>query len=137
MSIETDGPDQTRSEGEKLGRMLNSGDIVLIDGELGSGKTTFTQGIARGLGVNESTPVRSPTFTIMHQYAGRLPVRHVDLYRIESIDDLDTIGLFDVSFDGVTIVEWANKLGIESDCVKVVLKEISDTKREITISDLR
>lgn len=137
MSIKTNGPDQTRDEGAKLGRTLKSGDIVLMTGELGSGKTTFAQGIARGLGVDESVPVRSPTFTIINEYKGALPVRHVDLYRIDSGSDLETVGLFDTGFDGVTVIEWADKLGMEAGCVKVELKEISDTEREITITDRR
>lgn len=137
MSIKTNSADETRDEGEKLGRSLKQGDIVLLAGELGSGKTTFTQGVARGLGVDESIPVRSPTYTIIHEYAGALPVRHVDLYRIGSVDDLDTVGLFDAGFDGVTVIEWADKLGMEAGCVKVEIREISDTEREITITDQR
>lgn len=137
MSIKTNSPDETRDEGERLGQTLKSGDIVLLSGELGSGKTTFTQGIVRGLGVDESIPVRSPTYTIIHEYTGALPVRHVDLYRIDSGGDLDTIGLFDVCYEGVTVIEWADKLRMETDCVKVELKEISDTEREIRITDRR
>ncbi|VAX19565.1 tRNA threonylcarbamoyladenosine biosynthesis protein TsaE [hydrothermal vent metagenome] len=136
-TVTTTSPDETRGEGEKLGRTLKSGDIVLLDGELGVGKTVFTQGIARGLNVDGSTPVRSPTYTIIHEYKGPVPVRHADLYRIDSIDDLETVGLFDAGYDGVTVIEWAGKLKIEAGCVEVELKEISETGREITITDRR
>ncbi len=136
-TVTTTSPDETRGEGEKLGRTLKPGDIVLVDGELGSGKTVFTQGIARGLEVDKSTPVRSPTYTIIHEYKGPVPVRHADLYRIDSADDLDTVGLFDTGYEGVTVIEWADKLEIGAGCVKVELKEVSDNSREITITDLR
>ncbi|VAX19125.1 tRNA threonylcarbamoyladenosine biosynthesis protein TsaE [hydrothermal vent metagenome] len=136
-TVTTTSPDETRGEGEKLGRTLKPGDIVLLDGDLGCGKTVFTQGIARGLEVDGSTPVRSPTYTIIHEYKGPVRVRHVDLYRIDSADDLDTVGLFDVGYKGVTVIEWADKLKIEADCVKVELKEISGVRREITITDRR
>ena len=109
--FETQSPEETLSLGEKIGRHLAAGDIVCLFGELGAGKTTLTQGIARGLGVPKKEYVRSPTFTIVNQYEGKLPVFHIDLYRIASSQDLENLGLEEtLENGGVAIVEWAEKL---------------------------
>ena len=93
--------------GESLGRVLGAGDIVGLDGDLGAGKTVFVKGIARGLGLEEAA-VTSPTFTLVHRYeGGRLALVHADLYRIEEVEELDEIGLWDeASEDVVCAVEW-------------------------------
>ncbi len=109
--FETQSPEETLSLGEKIGRHLRAGDIVCLFGDLGAGKTTLTQGIARGLGVPKEEYVRSPTFTLVNQYEGKLPVFHIDLYRIASLHDLEDLGLEEtLGTRGVTIVEWAEKL---------------------------
>lgn len=101
-------PEETRRIGELLGRMLAAGDVVLLTGALGAGKTAFTQGIGAGLGVAET--INSPTFTIVKEYAGRLPLHHFDLYRIDEPDELYSLG-FEEYFggDGVAVVEWAER----------------------------
>lgn len=109
--FETQSPEETFSLGEKIGGHLTAGDIVCLFGDLGSGKTTLTQGIARGLGVPKEAYVRSPTFTLVNQYEGKLPVFHIDLYRIASLQDLENLGLEEtLGSGGVAIVEWAEKL---------------------------
>jgi tRNA threonylcarbamoyladenosine biosynthesis protein TsaE len=101
-------PDVTHTLGERLGRLLQSGDVVLLTGNLGAGKTAFTQGIAQGLGV--VGPVSSPTFTLLKEYTGRIPLYHFDLYRIEDPAELDALGFDDYFFgDGVAVVEWAER----------------------------
>jgi tRNA threonylcarbamoyladenosine biosynthesis protein TsaE len=97
--------DETFAIGEKLGRLLEAGDVILLEGDLGAGKTTFTKGLAAGLGVQKA--VNSPTFTIIKEYKGRLPLFHMDVYRLE--DSFEDLG-FDEYFDGegVTVVEWAH-----------------------------
>ena len=101
-------PDATHALGERLGRLLQSGDVVLLTGDLGAGKTALAQGIARGLGV--VGPVSSPTFTILKEYAGRIPLYHFDLYRIEHPDELEALGFADYFYgDGVSVVEWAER----------------------------
>jgi len=101
----------TLALGEKIGRHLETGDIVFLFGDLGAGKTTLTQGIARGLGVAKNEYVRSPTFTLVNEYRGNTPVFHVDLYRITSFLELEDLSLEEVFSDqGVSIVEWAEKL---------------------------
>lgn len=131
----TDGPDQTRALGARLGRALAPGDFVFLSGDLGTGKTTFIQGACRGLGVDESVPVRSPSFTLMHEYQGAFPVRHADLYRTGAQSDLETIGLFDSGFHGVTLVEWADRLPEEQrrGGVYVEMSDVSDTQRDVCI----
>jgi len=96
--------EETRALGEVMGRHACAGDLIALIGELGSGKTVFVAGLAAGLGVDPAAHVSSPTFTIMHRYLGRLPLYHIDLYRIETPEALVTLGLEEY---GVAAVEWA------------------------------
>lgn len=97
----------TRSLAAAIGPMLEAGDVVSLVGDLGAGKTAFAQGLAAGLGVEG--PVTSPTFTIVQEYEGRLPVAHVDVYRLETVQDLYDLGFDELIDDGrVTIVEWGD-----------------------------
>ena len=97
--------------GELLGRMLDKGAVVALIGELGSGKTVFAQGLARGLGVAPDEYVSSPSFTIVNQYRGRVPIFHVDTYRLRSEPEMVALG-YEEYFDpnGVTVIEWADKV---------------------------
>ncbi len=111
MEFSTHTPEETVQLGTKIGESLQPGDLVLLFGDLGSGKTTLTQGIARGLGVAEDEYVRSPSFTLINEYRGRMPIFHIDLYRIESATQLENLGLEEILFsEGASIVEWAEKL---------------------------
>ena len=111
IQFETRSASDTLILGEKIGKHLEAGDIVFLFGDLGAGKTTLTQGIARGLGVAREEYVRSPTFTLVNQYQGKVPVYHIDLYRIASSHELEDLGLEEVfSSEGISIVEWAEKL---------------------------
>lgn len=101
----------TKILGERLGQFLQAGDIVCLYGELGSGKTVLTKGLGKGLGIQKAERVRSPSFVLIHRYEGRIPVYHVDLFRLDMPGDLEDIGLRDLlGGDGVVIVEWADKL---------------------------
>ncbi|MGO9872362.1 MAG: tRNA (adenosine(37)-N6)-threonylcarbamoyltransferase complex ATPase subunit type 1 TsaE [Acidimicrobiia bacterium] len=106
MTIRTDSPDATRAVAAALGELLVAGDLVLLVGDLGAGKTAFAQGLARGLGVDE--PVTSPTFTIVQEYQGRLRLAHVDVYRLDRVQDLYDVGFEEFVDDGVTVVEWGD-----------------------------
>jgi tRNA threonylcarbamoyladenosine biosynthesis protein TsaE len=106
MKLRTDSPDQTRAVAAALGDLLVAGDLVLLVGDLGAGKTAFVQGLARGLGIEE--PVTSPTFTIVQEYGGRLPLTHVDVYRLDRVQDLYDLGLEERGDRGVTVVEWGD-----------------------------
>jgi tRNA threonylcarbamoyladenosine biosynthesis protein TsaE len=116
IQFETRSASDTLTLGEKIGRHLEAGDIVFLFGDLGAGKTTLTQGIARGLGVAKEEYVRSPTFTLVNEYKGKVPVFHIDLYRIASHHELDDLGLEEIfSSKGIAIVEWAEKLFARED----------------------
>lgn len=108
MILETKSPEETFRIGEELGREAAPGQVFTLNGDLGVGKTVFTQGLARGLGIEE--PVNSPTFTIVQVYdSGRLPFYHFDVYRIGNAEEMDEVGFEDyVMGDGVSLIEWAN-----------------------------
>lgn len=108
MVIETNSAKETFLLGEKIGRISNAGDIYTLVGDLGVGKTVFTQGLAKGLGINEA--ISSPTFTIVQVYdEGRLPFYHFDVYRIGDIEEMEEIGYEDYFYgEGVCLIEWAN-----------------------------
>lgn len=107
---ETSTPAETEALGEAAAAVLRPGDVVLVSGELGSGKTTFVRGACRALGV--TGPVTSPTFTIGRRYAGRVPISHVDLYRLEGLDDEDPALLADyLEPDAIAFVEWPERAG--------------------------
>ena len=135
----TDGPAGTEALGERLVQGLRAGDVVLVVGELGSGKTTLIRGAARGLGVTEA--VVSPTFTIGRRYRGRVPVSHLDLYRLEDIE-AEEPGLLDdyLTPDAVAFIEWPGAVanGFEADGVRVALRvdltHAGGDRREIRIS---
>ncbi|MDQ6695252.1 MAG: tRNA (adenosine(37)-N6)-threonylcarbamoyltransferase complex ATPase subunit type 1 TsaE, partial [Chloroflexota bacterium] len=101
------GVEQTRRLGLCLGRLAESGDLILLEGDFGSGKTTFAQGVASGLGL-DNRYVNSPTFTLINEYTGgRLPLAHIDLYRLEGEEQIATLGLDDyLDSRGVTVIEW-------------------------------
>lgn len=107
MVIETSSPEETFALGEKLGREAKPGQIYTLNGDLGTGKTVFTQGFASGLGITE--PVNSPTFTILQVYEeGRMPFYHFDVYRIGDVEEMDEIGYEDCFYgEGVCLIEWA------------------------------
>ena len=105
---ETNGEQETRARGERLGKAAEPGQIYTLIGDLGVGKTVFTQGFAKGLGIDE--PISSPTFTIVQVYdEGRMPFYHFDVYRIGDIEEMDEIGYEDCFYgEGVCLIEWAN-----------------------------
>jgi len=119
--IETSSPAETLSLGHKIGTRLKSGDILALSGPLGAGKTTLIQGIAKGLGVEDY--VTSPSFILINEYAGRLPLYHLDLYRLEDKSQIEDLGIEEY-FDkaGVVVIEWAEKMG---DLLPENLKEIN------------
>ncbi len=108
MIYESYKPEDTFALGEKIGREAKSGQVYTLTGELGAGKTVFTQGLAKGLGIDE--PVSSPTFTIAQEYeGGRLPLYHLDVYRIGDVEEMEEIGYEDYFYgDGLCIIEWAD-----------------------------
>jgi len=111
MRFPTQNPEETLALGRKIGEKLIPGDLILLSGDLGTGKTTLVQGISQGLGVGPDQYVRSPSFTLINPYQGSLPVYHIDLYRIDSGPDLANLGLEEYLFgEGVSLVEWSERL---------------------------
>jgi len=108
VTLESESVERTQALGCALGALAQAGDVILLEGELGAGKTALTQGIGLGLGV--SATVNSPTFTILKEYQGRLPLYHFDLYRLDAPDELYDLGFEDYfRDDGVCVVEWAER----------------------------
>jgi tRNA threonylcarbamoyladenosine biosynthesis protein TsaE len=134
IDIVSHGVEQTRRLGERLSKLLHPGSIILLEGEFGVGKTSFTQGVAKGLGI-DSRYVNSPTFTLINEYkGGRLPLYHVDLYRLEGVKDVATLGLDDyLDGRGVTVIEWPQGANpwLPGDRLTVRFAHLSDTKRTI------
>ncbi len=137
----SDSPEHTRQIAVDLAKTLNAGDVILYEGDLGAGKTSFTKGIGEVLGVDE--PVTSPTFAIVNEYEGKLPLFHFDLYRLENFDDLYSIGFFDyLRRGGIITCEWSENipdLASELDDGKravytVRIEKTGDSSRKIYIS---
>ena len=104
----SNSPKETQSLGNKIGRLSMPGDLILMAGELGAGKTCFTQGVLNGIGSLEY--VRSPTFVLVMEYKGRIPLYHADLYRISETAELESIGIEEyLNSDGICVVEWADR----------------------------
>lgn len=104
--ISTQSPEETKEWAKRLGRHLSGGEVLVLRGDVGAGKTTFTQGLAQGLAITET--VNSPTFTIVKEYEGRLPLFHVDAYRLDEEEELGLEEYFEG--DGVSVIEWAERI---------------------------
>ena len=129
----SDSEDATAELGAGLGRWLQAGSVVLLEGELGAGKTAFVRGLAAGLGV-EDDQVSSPTFTLIQEYRGRLPLLHADLYRI-TVAESDDLGLDELGLQGVVAIEWAEKLFRRpAGAIEVLIEDLGDDRRRITIT---
>lgn len=128
--------DETVRFGEKLGGLLVPGDVIALMGDLGAGKTTLVKGIARGLDVEDKRAIKSPTFSLVHLYKGRIPVYHFDAYRLEEIHDMIDIGSDEMIFgNGVSLIEWADKVFgcLPEQYLKITLTAISENERNIEI----
>lgn len=136
--ILTHSSEETIAQGRELGAALKPPVLVLLSGDLGAGKTTLTKGIAAGLGAARENDVTSPTFTLVHKYEGSTRVYHVDLYRIDGLHDLETLGLEDIfSESAVVIVEWPDRLKLRTGwpTVEVQLEHVADETRRIVITE--
>jgi tRNA threonylcarbamoyladenosine biosynthesis protein TsaE len=122
----------TRELASALGALLEPGDVVVLAGDLGSGKTTFAQGVAAGLDVAE--PVTSPSFTIVQEYVGRVPVAHVDVYRLDRFQELHDLGLDELLDERVTLIEWGDVVAPALPASHVVVRlELGDGDDDRTI----
>ncbi|WP_078543040.1 tRNA (adenosine(37)-N6)-threonylcarbamoyltransferase complex ATPase subunit type 1 TsaE [Litchfieldia alkalitelluris] len=133
--FKTNSSDETLEFSQRLGELLKPGDVITLEGDLGAGKTTFTKGLAKGLGITRN--VNSPTFTIIKEYKGRLPLYHMDVYRLaESEEDLG----FDEYFEGegVSVVEWAEliKEYLPESRLVITITHQGDSTRQITFEPI-
>lgn len=140
MVIETGSPEETFELGKKIGSLAKAGQVYTLTGDLGTGKTVFTQGVAAGLGITE--PVNSPTFTIVQVYEeGRLPFYHFDVYRIGDIEEMEEIGYDDYFFgNGICLIEWAELIEeiLPEDRISITIQknlEKGFDYRQITIEE--
>jgi len=131
---------ETQDLAQNLAKKYQNGSVVALIGDLGAGKTTFTQGFAKGLGITQK--LLSPTFVLMRQYripGNRNMLLHIDLYRLDEIDQIQQLGIQEIidNQDNIVLIEWADKLGslLPKNAVKIKINLIKEDQREITISD--
>jgi len=138
LEILSDSVERTIEIGKELGRGFKGGEVVCLEGALGSGKTHLVKGIAAGVGVDDYNSVNSPTFVLVNEYYGRLDVYHIDAYRIESISEFEMLGFNDFIGPGsVVLVEWADKVARAMDgvdCIKIEMQHAGQSKRLIRVT---
>lgn len=130
-------PQSTLQFGKRLGSLCEPGDVICLGGDLGAGKTTLAQGIAAGIGVAEGEYVNSPTFAIVHEYAGPMPIYHMDFYRLHSSEDVIALGIEEYFYGaGVTLIEWFERAPdlVPDSALKATLLYRGDTYRELSLS---
>lgn len=111
-AFRTHSPEETQEIGVWIGAQLSPGDVVALIGDLGAGKTCLTQGIAQGVGVYRDQTVNSPSYILINEYEGKIPIYHIDLYRLERLEDIVALGLEDYfGGDGICVIEWADRMG--------------------------
>ncbi|MCX8011650.1 MAG: tRNA (adenosine(37)-N6)-threonylcarbamoyltransferase complex ATPase subunit type 1 TsaE [Desulfobacterota bacterium] len=132
----TFNPEETEIIGKRVGEQFHGGEGVSLRGELGSGKTCFTRGIARGLGINNQIPVVSPSFTLINEYPGKIPLYHFDFYRIDEVERIFDLGYEEYFYGrGVTVIEWGEKIAqfLPPEHMKVFFIMVEDETRQIRI----
>ena len=135
--IITHGPEQTRAFGRRIGEVLTGGILLSLEGDLGCGKTVFVQGLAEGLSVPEAIYVTSPSYALIHEYPGRIPLIHMDLYRIEDPDDVEDLGLYDImEEDNVVAIEWAERIqeALPPEGITLRFEMVNDDTRNISMT---
>ena len=137
-TITTESETETSAAGRELASTLAAGDVVLLYGDLGAGKTAFVRGLAEGLGVAPSE-VSSPTFALVQEYrGGRVPLVHVDLYRLDDSREIDDLGLDEIAAGAVLTIEWAERLpNPPGDAIRVSLEHAGERERRIIIQKLQ
>ena len=125
---------ETENIGKKLAKKLNGTQVIALFGGLGAGKTAFTRGLSEGLGFEDG--VSSPTFALVHEYEGKFPIFHFDMYRVTTYDDLYSTGFFDYIGNGILVIEWSENIEgvLPNDAIRITIKPLSENEREITIS---
>ncbi len=125
---------ETKQIGERIGKKLKKGDVIALYGEFGSGKTILVKGIAKGIGCTEQ--VKSPSFVFVHEYKGKIPIYHIDLYRVNNLNDIIALGIQEFfNSEGVCVIEWAEKAKglLSQDSISIELKILNKNTREILV----
>jgi len=136
LSVLCPGPEHLQPLASVLAALLHSGDVLLLYGPLGAGKTTFTQALARELGVGEDQYVSSPSYALLHEYQGHVPLAHMDLYRLSDEDDVEAAGLLDyLGQETITIVEWPERLGALTPTTRleIIIEPLDETHRRLCL----
>ncbi len=133
MIICTHSQEETILFGQRLGQLLQKGEVISLIGEIGAGKTTLAKGIARGLGIDQ--PVRSPTFTLIHEYLSSPPFYHIDLYRLEELEQVASLALDEYYDNGITAIEWAEHAGelIPDERLEILISKPVNNERQIQL----
>ena len=136
MTLTTHSEEETIALGKKIGSLLQKGDVIALQGTLGAGKTTITKGIASALGVEET--ITSPTFCLISEYEGKMPLYHMDVYRLEGSDDFINLGVEDMIYGrGVSLIEWSEKIMDELPKKTIILRlePNEDGSRTVTLEN--
>lgn len=129
----TNSEAETAELAERVAQRLKGDEVIALFGDLGAGKTAFTRGLASSLGIESG--VSSPTFALVHEYDGKFPIFHFDMYRVNGFDDLYSTGFFDYIGNGVLVIEWSENIegALPQDAIRIKISRISENKREITV----
>lgn len=139
-TFKTESPEETQILGEKLGKTLKRGDVIALVGDLGTGKTCLTQGIARGVGIAPNEVVNSPSYILINEYNGTIPIYHIDLYRLENSAEIAELGLSEyIEGDGIYIIEWAERMAdlLPDTCIKIHIEVRESTSQNLEDENIR
>ena len=139
-NYKSESPAETQALGETVGKTLKQGDVIALIGDLGTGKTCLTQGIARGVGIAPDEIVSSPSYILINEYNGTVPIYHIDLYRLENSEEIAELGLSEyVEGDGICIVEWAERMAdaLPDTCIKIhiTLSDANASRPDAEVSE--
>ena len=135
-AFRTHSPEETQEIGVRIGCQLRPGDVVALIGDLGVGKTCLTQGIARGAGVYQDQTVNSPSYILINEYEGEIPVYHIDLYRLQRLEDIVALGLEEyLEGDGICVIEWADRMSelLPEHCIQIRITGEDEFTRAIEV----
>lgn len=133
----THSPEETIELGRLIGTKVKPGDIIALKGTLAAGKTTITKGIAQSLNIQED--ITSPTYTLVGEYYGKIPLYHMDMYRIESIEEFEMLGIDHLLFgNGVSVIEWSERIEeyLPEEHIIIIMNRLDDGSREVTLKGL-
>ncbi|MDE0041729.1 MAG: tRNA (adenosine(37)-N6)-threonylcarbamoyltransferase complex ATPase subunit type 1 TsaE [Candidatus Poribacteria bacterium] len=134
--FQTHSPEETQTIGKQIGASLKIGDVIALVGDLGAGKTCLTQGIARGIGIASHEVVNSPSYTLINEYAGEIPIYHIDLYRLEHHGEIVDLGLEEyLEGNGICIIEWADRMTnlLPANHIQITMTWVNESTRIIEL----